>query len=98
MSNGSIISKEDAKTMIQKYQNDYPNAVKAQLYDGNLIQQMLDDTGTDAIRIYHALDADDNHCLVLVCVDENGNDLADNVVVEYGTCCPPTCDVNSYFM
>lgn len=97
MSNGEIITKQVAKAMIDKFQEQNPNAIKAHLFDKSLIEQQLDDTNTDGIRIYHALDEDDVERLVLVCTDVDGNDLEDNVILERGTICPPSCDVNSYF-
>lgn len=99
MSNGSFITKENAKTMIRAYQDDVPSdAIKAHLFDKDLIQQLLDSENTERIRIYHALDTDGKQHLVLVCVDVDGTDLPDNEILEFGTVCPPSCDHNSYFM
>ena len=99
MSNGSLISKENAKAMIQAYQDNAPtDAIYAHLYDADLIQQLLNEEDTEGIRIYHGLDSEGKQRLILVCVDGNGNDLPDKDILEYATHCPPNCDENSYFM
>jgi len=99
MSNGAIISKENAKILIQKFQSEHSNMKKAFRYDANLIRNLLDSsTSTDGIRIYMGKKTDGDHCVVLVGVDTNGSDLTDNLILEMGSPCPVSCDVNSYFL
>lgn len=98
MSHGSTISKEDAKTLIQKFQTDNPNEKKAFLYDASLIQDLLDDsTETVGVRIYLGKNEDDDLCLVLVGTDSSEEDLTNNLILEMGSPCPASCDPNSYF-
>lgn len=98
MSHGSSISKEEGKTLIQKFQTEHPNEKKAFLYDASLIQDLLDDTtSTVGVRIYLGKKTNNDLCLVLVGTDTNGDDLTNNLVLEMGSPCPAECDPNSYF-
>lgn len=98
MSHGSAISKQDAKTLIQKFQADNPDEKKAFLYDASLIQDLLDDsTSTVGVRIYLGKNNEDDLCLVLVGTDTNGGDLTNELILEMGSPCPAECDPNSYF-
>jgi len=97
MANGEMIAKTVARSMIKDYQTENPNAIKAHRFDKNLIQDLLNEASTDGLRIYHGLDEDEKHVLVLVCIDSNGDDLENNYILERSTICPPICDSNSYF-
>lgn len=99
MSNGALISKEDAKKFIQEYIAVNGETIKrAFWYDKNLIQDVLNDNqNCDGIRIYMGINDSGEQCVVIVGVDTNGHDLTDSKILDYGAPCPNQCDPNSYF-
>lgn len=82
-----------------------PNYVKAFRVDVNEIQEILQEAGTDYIRLYFGIDGTTEK-LILVAVDEYDNDIINPTVnghVKSGTYdftnpCPPTCDDQSPLM
>jgi hypothetical protein len=69
------------------------------------VNQMLEEVGVNAIRVYFGLD-NGVEKLVLVAVDANGQDIINPTVDgqtisgTYDFCapCPPTCDINSVLL
>ena len=57
----------------------------------NLFNSILDQSGCVGIRIYYALDENDEKQLVLVGVDSDGNDMASGVIVDKSISCPTRC-------
>lgn len=57
------------------------------------LQELLDQSGTVAIRIYKGRDAenDDKLCLVMLGVDSNGDDMSEGLILEKFDNCPPYC-------
>jgi len=97
MSNGEVISKDDGKTMIDAYQNNYPSNKKAYLYDATLIQSILDQEDVTGLRIYNGERSNGDTCVILVGTNNDGDDLTDGVIVERGKPCPNVCPNNSFF-
>ena len=99
MSHGSTISKNDAKTLIQRYKTTYGDTIKrAFVFDKSLIESVINEsTEVDGVRIYMGLKEDDEQCVVVVGVNSNGEDLTDNTIIEMATPCPSYCDPSSYF-
>lgn len=56
-----------------------------------LFNSILDQSGCVGIRIYYALDENDEKQLVLVGVDSDGNDMASGVIVDKSISCPTRC-------
>jgi hypothetical protein len=79
-----------------------PNAVKAFLINIDEVNDMLEEAGTNSIRLYFGLD-NGVEKLALVAVDANGLDIINPTVDSqqisgtYDFCepCPPTCDTDS---
>ncbi len=97
MANGTFITKQDGKTMVDAYQNQYPTEKKAHMYDKGLVQQILDQQDCDGIRIYHGKQSSGDQCLVIVGVKANGDDMTDGLILEFGSPCPDNCPTSSYF-
>jgi len=55
------------------------------------VQALLAQKGCEALRIYYARDDKDIPTLVVVAVDEEGNDLVGGEVLEWAFPCPPYC-------
>jgi|694.fasta_scaffold03216_3 hypothetical protein len=57
----------------------------------NLVNAILNQTGCMGMRIYYAINEKDEKQIVLVGVDENGDDLAQGIIVDRVPNCPPVC-------
>lgn len=87
---GQVISLAEGAELTARYRMKYPNGTKGVAYGNELIQQLLDNPGCVGVRMYFAQEADGSQTVVLVGVDETGNDLL-NLVVENGYKCPNIC-------
>lgn len=63
---------------------------KSMAYGKNKIQDILDQQGCEGIRIYNGY-SDSNRVMVVVGVDENGNDMTGGNILEWGMPCPASC-------
>ncbi len=74
-------------------------SVKAHLIPQVNITQLMESQGCQDIRAYLGLDDNGEAKLMMVAVDENGNDLIDesqgHYIYDFTTPCPLDCDVNS---
>ena len=69
------ITFEKGAVMTSEYRKIVPpSSIIANCYSKNSIQTLLDQPGCKGIRAYFALNADKLPCLVIVGVNENGND------------------------
>lgn len=93
---GEVITLAEATNFTHSFQQGNPNAIKAFFVGTNKLNLILEQEGCMGIRIYNGYDADQNKAnLVLVGVDETGEDMTDGVIVERLRLCPPDCSKNS---
>jgi len=59
----------------------------------NKIQDILDQSGCEGIRIYNGY-SDSKRNLILVGVDENGEDMTSGYILDHSRPCPPNCASN----
>ena len=83
---GAVMTKEYRKSVAI-------GTIIANCYSKNSIQSLLDQSGCKGIRAYYALNADKLPCLVIVGVDENGNDQIgpEYNCIDTGIMCPSQC-------
>jgi hypothetical protein len=55
------------------------------------VQALLAQKGCEGLRIYYARDEKDVPTVVVVGVDQEGNDLVGGEVLEWAYPCPPVC-------
>ena len=93
----NTITLETAQTWAAKWRLDSP--LKAFWIPKDDIDQMYQHDGTVDLRAYLGIDENGEPKLMIVGVDENGNDLIDEKVEHYiydfTKPCPNMCDVNS---
>ena len=91
------ISLNDAKTMTHAWQDSTygSSSKKAVKFDADDVQSILDEDGCEDMRVYFALNGDDDLTAVLVGVDSNNSDLTSGPIIDFGTICPPNCDPNT---
>lgn len=97
---GGFISREEAHTMIERFQNNESVVVNTPygfLYDYSLIQQLIEQNpGASGVRVYAGLDEDNKLQTVLVATDAEGNNMFGGALpcLDQGECCPPDCSTN----
>lgn len=95
--NQHIITLQEAETMTHAYQNasQFQDLTIAVCIDNDAYQQVLDQQGCVSVRTYFGLDADGKLTIVVVGVDENGEDLTSGILLNRGYKCPAKCPNNS---
>ena len=89
---GAVITLAEGSKMTADYRVTISNGDTIALAVGkNLVNSILGQTGCMGIRMYFALDKDENKQLVLVGVDANGDDMTAGVIVDKAFPCPTTC-------
>ena len=90
--NNQIISLDEASKLTNKYRGQAAkDAIKGGLFWKDYVQKLLDQPGCVALRYYHAQDDKGNPVIVLVGVDDKGDDMTEGVLLEFGWWCPPIC-------
>lgn len=91
---GSIVTLENASKLTEEYRKTIsPGDTIANAVGKNLVESILAQPGCMGIRFYYALNEQGNKQLVLVGVDENGNDLTEGNIVDQLPNCPPRCSI-----
>jgi hypothetical protein len=83
------ISFTEARRLIARRQRAVQQSASA--FKKDALLRLLNQTGCVGVRMYHAMQEDGRPCLVLVGLDENGEELLDGELVEKGFPCPPFC-------
>ncbi len=86
------ISLNDAAAMTLKFRQSNPvGSVIAHLFSRDVIDEILAQPGCEGIRLYHAIDANNQPTIVAVGVDINKNDLFQGTLAEHTEKCPMWC-------
>ncbi len=95
--NNHEITLQEAITMTHAYQNypQFAGQTKAGLISATAIQDLLNQPGCVGVRIYFALDLNNNLTTVLVGTDNADNDITSGILLNRGIKCPPQCSLNS---
>lgn len=90
--NNQIISLDEASKLTSKYREQAEtDAIKGGLFWKEYVQKLLEQPGCVAMRYYHAIDDKGNPAIVLVGVNNEGEDITGGVLLEIGMVCPPWC-------
>lgn len=87
-----VVTLTQAAKYIQNFKN-HPTAptIKGGHFGRNIFDKILAQPGCVGIRYYYAALDDGSPTMVLVGVDQNGNDIDNGVIGEAITPCPPYC-------
>ena len=86
------ISLEEAVELTHSYQENNPDLPKSYFIGTNKLNELLSQDEVIGVRIYPGLDKATNKVnLVLVGVDQTGEDLTNGVIVDHLVICPPLC-------
>lgn len=91
------ISLTDASEMTENYRNANPGTttILAHYFGKARIQAILSQEDCVGMRTYYAISNDGVKQLVIVGVDENGNDLYNGLLAERSYHCPPQCSASN---
>lgn len=89
------IGMTEAREMIGRYRRANPGKIGASAFTKVALDRVLAQEGCTGVRMYFGLNPDGTSCLILVGVDELGNDLDEGEMAERGFPCPPFCPTNS---
>lgn len=89
-SEGAPISIQQAEEWTQNWRNNNSGATKGVFFGRDEIENLLSQSGCMGIRMYFAINNDDEHTLVLVGADAGEDDITE-LVMDSGLLCPPRC-------
>lgn len=104
------ISLPAAVDLTQRYRRSAPASEHSGFFFAKGIAELLAQPGVFGMRVYHGLDADGRYRIVLVGVDENGEDIVttrrslgaaiargtgDAILLDGHYPCPPWCPLDS---
>lgn len=96
---GTVINLEEAVSYTHSFQEQQPEATKSFYVGAEKIRSILQQEGCMGIRMYNGNVADANNeiktNLVLVGVNEEGEDMTDGIILERLIRCPTICPKQS---
>lgn len=95
--NPHIITLSEAETMTHAYQNapQFQGLTVACRIDNSAYQEVMTQPGCVGVRTYFALNAQSELTIVVVGVDDNGDDMTSGVLLNRAYDCPSECAPNS---
>ena len=93
---GSIITKEEAQTLIAAFAKKFPGQIISSFIGENNVKQILEQDNCIGLRVYNGYDdAEQKISLVMVGVDAEEQDMLDgNIIYDKMVTCPPICAHN----
>jgi hypothetical protein len=98
--NQHAITLQLAETLTHAYQNspDFQGLTIACKIDKDAYQELINQVGCAGVRTYFAINETDDLTIVVVGVDQSGNDITDGIILNKGLNCPTNCGNNSSLM
>ncbi len=93
---GSIITKEEAQTLIAAFDKKFPGQIVSSFIGGNNVKKILEQKDCIGVRIYNGYnDSEQKISLVLVGVNSSEEDILENgIIYDEMAICPPLCPKN----
>ena len=91
------ISLNEAAEMTQRFRDNLPvidNTI-AEYFGKSALEDLLSQQDCIGIRVYYGIDSDMKKRLVIVGVNDEGNDLYNGNLMEVGGICPPNCSASN---
>jgi hypothetical protein len=91
------ISLQEAETMTKRFRDNQSSTtyIKSELFGADAIKDIFSQADCVGVRIYYGMDKQDVPKLIIVGVNQSGDDLYNGLLVEKGLTCPPDCDTTS---
>lgn len=95
--NNHEITLPKAITMTHAYQNSpqFAGQTRAGLITASAVQDLLNQPGCAGMRIYFALDSNNNLTTILVGTDSQENDMTNGIILDRLLYCPVHCSANT---
>lgn len=92
-SEGGPIQLNKAKGYTATYRAQNPNGLKGHFFGREILNDILEQTGCEGIRIYYGINDDGEQALVLVGADANEDDMLGetHTIGDYSIACPNRC-------
>ena len=88
---GELVTLTEAAEWTQNYRSTINSGdVTGHFFGKNKYNTILEQPGCIGVRTYYGIENGEK-VLVLVGVDEQGNDMTNGAIVEQGAKCPPRC-------
>lgn len=93
---GSIITQEEAKSLISAFKTKFPGEVTSSFIGANNVKNILDQENCIGMRIYNGYDVENEKIsLVLVGVDAEEKEILENgIIYDRLLYCPPYCPID----
>lgn len=89
---GEAIDIAQAAAWTANYRNGVPSeTVRSHFFGNQILRKILEQEQCVGIRMYYGIDDAGTRQLILIGVDENGNDLESGTVADRSRICPPDC-------
>jgi len=87
------ISLDEASILTQRYRNSQNeiNPILGGYFLGKNLKNVLNQDLCEGVRIYNALDSNNELTYVIVGIDSDGNDLINGIILEHAVRCPNKC-------
>lgn len=97
---GTFISLTTAQTMSTAWinaQSSSPSVANPKAFGlgKNKIQDILDQSGSIGVRIYNGIDGDGNKNIIMVAIDQYGDDMTTGLILDFSMPCPNCCAPNN---
>ncbi len=92
---GENIPLEEAIQMTRAFRLANPDAIKAFYLGKDIMNELLRQNNCVGMRIYNALDVDNQPQVVIVGVTADNEDLYEGIRADKTKPCPSLCDINS---
>ncbi len=96
----NIISLTQAETETHSFQNNpnFQGLTISSAIHVNAYQELMNQPGVTMLRTYFGLDSNNKLSIIVVGVDNQGNDITTGVILGDGVRCPNFCPINSPLM
>ena len=84
-----------ARDLISRSKRANPGQPSAGALNRGALDAILQQAGCEGMRIYFGEKPDGTRTLVIVGMDEFGNDLDEGLILDHTILCPPLCPLNS---
>ena len=88
--NGEVISAAEAVELTSSFTKE-ADGVIGHLFEAAKVAKIIAQENVSALRIYHGLNAEQKHVLVLIGSNSKGVNLVNGTMVERSLPCPPDC-------
>ncbi|WP_018478954.1 hypothetical protein [Pontibacter roseus] len=88
---GGPVDRAIAKRWAARYRRAGRGAVNCHIFGRERILELLNQEGCMGVKIYYALNEQDEQQLLLVATDVDGNNMEDGLIMDKSSTCPPDC-------